>query len=91
MSPPAPLWPGSSALPAPVGSILIAMVYMGDHVCGADYNPAVTVGVALRMAVPWRELWKVAVTVIAQVCIDEGAGHRARRCTALRLGGVQRI
>lgn len=49
-----------------VGSMLIAMVYMGDHVCGADYNPAVTVGVALRMAVPWRELWKVAVTVIAQ-------------------------
>lgn len=49
-----------------VGAMLLAMVYMGDHVCGADYNPAVTLGVALRMSVPWREYWKVLVTVLAQ-------------------------
>lgn len=49
-----------------VGAMLLAMVYMGDHVCGADYNPAVTVGVAIRMGVSWREYWKVAVTLAAQ-------------------------
>jgi len=49
-----------------VGAMLLAMVYMGDHVCGADYNPAVTLGVALRMSVPWREYWKVLVTLLAQ-------------------------
>jgi aquaporin Z len=49
-----------------IGAILLAMVYMGDHVCGADYNPAVTLGVALRMGVPLKEYWKVLVTVLAQ-------------------------
>jgi aquaporin Z len=49
-----------------VGAMLLAMVYMGDHVCGADYNPAVTLGVAIRMAVPLREYWKVGVTLLAQ-------------------------
>lgn len=49
-----------------VGAILLAMIYMGDHVCGADYNPAVTLGVAIRMSVPWREYWKVGVTMLAQ-------------------------
>lgn len=49
-----------------VGSMLLAMVYMGDHVCGADYNPAVTMGVAIRMAVPLKEYWKVGVTLLAQ-------------------------
>jgi aquaporin Z len=49
-----------------VGAMLLAMVYMGDHVCGADYNPAVTLGVAIRMAVSWRDYWKVAVTLLAQ-------------------------
>ena len=48
------------------GAMVLAMVYMGDHVCGADYNPAVTMGVALRMSVPLREYWKVLVTMLAQ-------------------------
>lgn len=49
-----------------VGAMLLAMVYMGDHVCGADYNPAVTLGVALRMGVPPGEYWKVAATCASQ-------------------------
>jgi len=49
-----------------VGAMLLALVYMGDHVCGADYNPAVTLGVALRMKVPLREYWKILVTIVAQ-------------------------
>jgi len=49
-----------------VGAMVLAMVYMGDHVCGADYNPAITLGVAFRMAIPLGEAWKVAVTMAAQ-------------------------
>jgi glycerol uptake facilitator-like aquaporin len=49
-----------------VGAMVLAMVYMGDHVCGADYNPAITLGVALRMAIPLAETWKVAATMAAQ-------------------------
>lgn len=35
-------------------------------VSNIDYNPAVTLGVALRMGVPLSEYWKVLVTMFAQ-------------------------
>lgn len=56
-----------------VGGILLAMVYMGDHVCGVDFNPAVTVGAALRWGVPLSEYWKVGVTALAQFLGGFGA------------------
>jgi aquaporin Z len=39
---------GGSASPLAVGAVLTAMVYMGAHISGAHYNPAVTLGVFLR-------------------------------------------
>src|SRR5712671_4708274 len=40
---------GAGAMaPLAIGSTLMAMVYLGGHVSGAHYNPAVTLAVVLR-------------------------------------------
>ena len=39
---------GLSGNPLAIGSILMVMVYMGGHVSGAHYNPAVTLAVLMR-------------------------------------------
>src|SRR5205085_7626344 len=39
---------GSSLAPLAIGSSLMVMVYMGGHVSGGHYNPAVTLAVFLR-------------------------------------------
>jgi aquaporin Z len=40
----------SAGAPLAIGSMLMAMVYMGGHVSGAHYNPAVSVAVLMRGA-----------------------------------------
>jgi len=39
---------GTSLAPLAIGSMLMVMVYMGGHVSGAHYNPAVTLAVHAR-------------------------------------------
>jgi aquaporin Z len=44
--------------PVAIGSILMAMVYMGGPVSGAHYNPAVTLGIMLRKKISGGEAIK---------------------------------
>jgi aquaporin Z len=39
---------GVAMAPVAIGCILVAMVYMGGHVSGAHYNPAVSIAVLVR-------------------------------------------
>lgn len=39
---------GISGNPLVIGSILMGMVYMGGHISGAHYNPAITAAILLR-------------------------------------------
>jgi len=55
---------GSAFAPLAIGSVLMVMVYMGGHISGAHYNPAVTLGVFLRGKMEGRD---VAPYMIMQV------------------------
>lgn len=47
---------GTPLAPLAIGTSLMIMVYMGGHVSGAHYNPAVTLAIYLRGRLPAREL-----------------------------------
>lgn len=46
---------GTPLAPLAIGSALMVMVYMGGHISGGHYNPAVSLAAALRGALPVRQ------------------------------------
>lgn len=56
---------GLAAAPLAIGSVLMVMVYMGGHISGAHYNPAVTVGVYLRGAMERSDVLPYMVAQLA--------------------------
>ncbi len=51
--------------PLAIGATLMVMVYMGGHLSGGHYNPAVTLGVYLRGACPASAVLPYMLTQIA--------------------------
>ena len=47
---------GTPFAPLAIGGSLMVMVFMGGHVSGAHYNPAVSVACAMRKKLPWSEV-----------------------------------
>jgi aquaporin Z len=47
---------GSAIAPLAIGGMLVAVVYMGGHVSGAHYNPAVSLAVCLRGKVSPKDM-----------------------------------
>ncbi len=47
---------GVAMAPLAIGAALMIMVYMGGHISGAHYNPAVSLAVVLRGAMPSSDL-----------------------------------
>src|SRR5258708_17272425 len=48
--------PVGSLAALPIGSALMALVYMGGHISGAHYNPAVSFGLFLRRKIGATDL-----------------------------------
>jgi aquaporin Z len=55
---------GTPFAPLAIGGSLMVMVFMGGHVSGAHYNPAISIACAMRKKLPWSE---VAPYIAAQV------------------------
>src|SRR5215212_6139755 len=55
---------GSPFAPFAIGAALMVMVYMGGHISGAHYNPAITLAVWIRGKLATRD---VAPYMIAQL------------------------
>jgi aquaporin Z len=47
---------GTPLAPLAIGSVLMAMVYMGGHISGAHYNPAVSLAILIRGKMKARDL-----------------------------------
>lgn len=52
---------GSSLAPLAIGSVLMVMVYMGYHISGAHFNPAVSLAVLMRGRISTPEAIKYMV------------------------------
>jgi aquaporin Z len=56
---------GSQLAPIAIGLSLMIMVYMGGHVSGAHYNPAVSLALVIRGALPAAEFVPYVLSQIA--------------------------
>lgn len=75
--------PGAGLMaPVAIGVALMALVYMGGHISGAHYNPAVTLAVALRGKCPKSD---IAGYLLSQLA---GAGLAALAVSFLK-GGME--
>jgi len=67
---------GSGLAGLAIGTMLMCMVYMGGHISGGHYNPAVSLSVWIRGKAPW---WKCLLYVVVQSIAGLCAGGIARR------------
>lgn len=61
--------------PLAIGSVLMVMVYMGGHVSGAHYNPAVSVAALVAGKMPAKDLVPYVIAQFAGGCLGSYAGY----------------
>lgn len=52
---------GTPLGPVAIGAVLMVMVYMGGHISGAHYNPAVTLGIWMRGGIETEDVAKYMI------------------------------
>lgn len=87
---------GSPFAPLAVGVALTAMVYMGGHVSGAHYNPAVTLAVSMRGKLPASRIVPYWVaqglgSVTAAVMVHVLTGQAPAPAPAPEVSGLQAL
>lgn len=68
---------GSALAPVAIGCMLMVMVYMGGHVSGAHYNPAVSAAVLIRGKMNVQDLGPYLVAQFAGALLASALGHFA--------------
>src|SRR6266550_1048792 len=71
---------GTPLAPLAIGASLMVMVYMGGHVSGAHYNPAVSLGLVLRGSFAAREYVPYVIAqllgaIVASLAVYAVFGH----------------
>jgi aquaporin Z len=56
---------GSDMAPLTIGAALMVMVYMGGHISGAHYNPAISVAAVMRGALPTKSFIPYVLSQLA--------------------------
>lgn len=87
---------GSQFAPIAIGTSLMIMVYMGGHVSGGHYNPAVSLAALMRGALPSKDfipyvVSQVAGAIVAALMVNVVTGQTfapAPAATASTLGAL---
>jgi aquaporin Z len=79
---------GLAVAPLAIGSALMVMVYMGGHISGAHYNPAVSLAACMRGALPWSQL---APYIVSQLLGAVLAGFAVYAVTGTPFGPAPAI
>src|SRR5258706_9306119 len=71
---------GLTGTPLAIGSVLMVMVYMGGHVSGAHYNPAVTLAILLQKKIDTKDagmyiLFQVVGSMAAAIVVHVITGN----------------
>lgn len=66
---------GTPLAPLAIGGVLMVLVYMGGHVSGAHYNPAVTLAVWMRGKLPTADVLPYVVAQLAGAALGALAAY----------------
>lgn len=77
---------GLSGDPLAIGAILMVMVYMGGHISGAHYNPAVSLAVLLRGKITSSEMLQYWVAQIAGGIVGAAVSNWLMGSTPVSVG-----
>ena len=75
---------GNMLAPIAIGAVLLVMVYMGGHISGAHYNPAITLAILIRGKIGMKD---AAIYMITQIVAAFAAAMLFNLIWGISIGG----